>query len=218
MFFIKAQHPELIDRYQIPLDEYPPPLCRADCRLGKRKGWNSCGRKGFAYALQRICVIYYGVDGYECTAENRRQRSECRRPDRKSAVRRLRRGSVSGGCLRRDTCRVGRLPVQLAAMNMTNINVQLLTIEAAVTRKKSTFTRRDARPAYGGRVDTRRNRSNVRCADRSARRLAAGVPLKICVNRAALKIQSARVTVNCSHTERFFVEKSALWRTNGCKH
>ena len=33
-------------------------------------------------------------------------------------------------------CRVGRLPVQCAAMNMTNINVQLLTIEAAVTRKK----------------------------------------------------------------------------------
>ena len=33
-------------------------------------------------------------------------------------------------------CHVGRLPVQLAAMNMTNINVQLLTIEAAVTRKR----------------------------------------------------------------------------------
>ena len=33
-------------------------------------------------------------------------------------------------------CRAGRLPVQCAAMNMTNINVQLLTIEAAVTRKK----------------------------------------------------------------------------------
>ena len=33
-------------------------------------------------------------------------------------------------------CRVGRLPVQCAAMNMTNINVQLLTIEAAVTGKK----------------------------------------------------------------------------------
>jgi len=30
----------------------------------------------------------------------------------------------------------GPLPVQLAAMNMTNINVQLLTIEAAVTKKK----------------------------------------------------------------------------------
>ena len=31
---------------------------------------------------------------------------------------------------------VGKLPVQCAAMNMTNINVQLLTIEAAVTGKK----------------------------------------------------------------------------------
>ena len=35
-----------------------------------------------------------------------------------------------------NPCRVGRLPVQLAAMNMTNINVHMSTIEAAVTRKK----------------------------------------------------------------------------------
>ena len=34
-----------------------------------------------------------------------------------------------------NPCHVGRLPVQLAAMNMTNINVQLLTIEAARTHK-----------------------------------------------------------------------------------
>ena len=33
-------------------------------------------------------------------------------------------------------CYVGELPVQCAAMNMTNINVQLLTIEAARTRKR----------------------------------------------------------------------------------
>ena len=33
-------------------------------------------------------------------------------------------------------CHVGKLPTVCAAMNMTNINVQLLTIEAAVTRKK----------------------------------------------------------------------------------
>ena len=31
---------------------------------------------------------------------------------------------------------VGKLPTQLAAMNMTNINPQLLTIEAFVTKKK----------------------------------------------------------------------------------
>lgn len=34
------------------------------------------------------------------------------------------------------SCRVGRLPLQCAAMNMSNINVQLLTIEAAKTREK----------------------------------------------------------------------------------
>ena len=34
-----------------------------------------------------------------------------------------------------NPCHVGALPVQCAAMNMTNINVQLLTIEAAHTHK-----------------------------------------------------------------------------------
>ena len=33
-------------------------------------------------------------------------------------------------------CHVGVLPLQLAAMNMSNINVQLLTIEAARTRRR----------------------------------------------------------------------------------
>ena len=32
-------------------------------------------------------------------------------------------------------CHAEKLPVQCAAMNMTNINVQLLTIEAAYTKK-----------------------------------------------------------------------------------
>jgi alpha-galactosidase len=35
-------------------------------------------------------------------------------------------------------CQVGALPPQLAALNMTNINVQLLAIEAAVSRRKDT--------------------------------------------------------------------------------
>jgi alpha-galactosidase len=34
-----------------------------------------------------------------------------------------------------NPCYVGKLPVQLAAMNMTHINVHLITIEAAVTQK-----------------------------------------------------------------------------------
>ena len=35
-------------------------------------------------------------------------------------------------------CHVGRLPLQLAAMNLTNINCQLLTIEAALTKRRET--------------------------------------------------------------------------------
>jgi alpha-galactosidase len=35
-----------------------------------------------------------------------------------------------------NPCYVGDLPQQLAALNRTNINVQLLTIEAALTLKK----------------------------------------------------------------------------------
>ena len=33
-------------------------------------------------------------------------------------------------------CHVGKLPVQLAAMNTTNINAQLLTNQAAVSKKR----------------------------------------------------------------------------------
>jgi len=34
---------------------------------------------------------------------------------------------------------VGKIPTQLAAMNMSNINAQLLTIEVAVTKDRSTI-------------------------------------------------------------------------------
>jgi len=40
-----------------------------------------------------------------------------------------------------NPCYVGKLPVQLAAMNMTNVNVHLLTIEAAVTKKREDIYR-----------------------------------------------------------------------------
>ena len=43
-------------------------------------------------------------------------------------------------------CHVGRLPVQLAAMNMTNINVHLLTIEAAHTRAGKNISGSHVRP------------------------------------------------------------------------
>ena len=38
-------------------------------------------------------------------------------------------------------CKMGRLPVHLAGMNMTNINMQLMAIEAARSRKKEDIYR-----------------------------------------------------------------------------
>lgn len=40
-----------------------------------------------------------------------------------------------------NPCHVGRLPVQLAGLNMTNINVHLMTIQAAVTRDRKDIYR-----------------------------------------------------------------------------
>ena len=34
-YFIKDKYPELIDRFNIPLDEYPRRLCEPDCRVGE---------------------------------------------------------------------------------------------------------------------------------------------------------------------------------------
>ena len=48
----------------------------------------------------------------------------------------MRRSTVLSRCERRYPTYVGDLPEQLAALNRTNINVQLLTIEAFVTGKK----------------------------------------------------------------------------------
>ena len=57
--------------------------------------------------------------------------------DHQPAAERLRGGTLPCGWLTASTpCYVGDLPEQCAALNRTNINEQLLTIEAAKTLKK----------------------------------------------------------------------------------
>lgn len=134
-FYIKSRYPELIDRFNIPLDEYP-----------------------------RRCVAQ--IAGWEKQKEELLNGGEIEHTRSKEYASRIMEAMVTntpykiGGNvlntglidnLPSDACvevpclvdgsgvcptHVGRLPVQLAAMNMTNINCQLLTIEAAVTGKK----------------------------------------------------------------------------------
>ena len=136
MFYIKSKYPELIEKYNIPLDEYP-----RRC-INQIEGW----KKEYAEMLEK------GVMEHERTLEYASRIME--------AVVTGEPYEIGGNVLNtnflisnlpEEACvevpclvdgygihptRVGTLPVQCAAMNMTNINVQLLTIEAAVTLKK----------------------------------------------------------------------------------
>ncbi len=136
MFYIKSKYPELIERYNIPLDEYPRRCVnqiegwakeRDELRTAKKLD-HERSREYASYIMESIVNgTPYKIGG---NVLNTGHLIENLPAD----------ACVEVPCLIDGMgvhpCRVGRLPVQCAAMNMTNINVQLLTIEAAVTRKK----------------------------------------------------------------------------------
>ena len=136
MFYIKSKYPELIDRYNIPLDEYP-----RRC-VNQINGWaaqyeelankdiieHDRSREYASHIMEAIVTgTPYQIGG---NVLNKNFLIENLPEDACVEVPCL----VNGRGV--NPCSVGKLPPQLAAMNMTNINVQLLTIEAAVTRKK----------------------------------------------------------------------------------
>ena len=136
MFYIKSKYPELIEKYNIPLDEYP-----RRC-VNQIEAW----KKEYAELLEN------GVKDHERSHEYASRIMQSIVEDTPF--------QIGGNVINEDhlitnlpaeacvevpclvngngilPCHVGALPVQCAAMNMTNINVQLLTIEAAVTGKK----------------------------------------------------------------------------------
>lgn len=135
MFYIKSKYPELIGRYNIPLDEYPRRCIRQIEGWKKEYGELLSGEgkvheRSREYA-SRICEAVVTGSAYEFAGNVLNEGLIDNLP--KEAC-------VEVPCLVNGQgilpCHVGPLPVQCAAMNMTNINVQLLTIEAAVTLKK----------------------------------------------------------------------------------
>lgn len=136
MFYIKSKYPELIDAFNIPLDEYP-----RRC-VNQIAGWehqrddllahpvleHNRSQEYASYIMEALVTnIPYKIGG---NVLNKGHLIENLPED----------ACVEVPCLVHNAgihpCYVGKLPVQLAAMNMTNINVQLLTLEAAVTKKK----------------------------------------------------------------------------------
>ena len=135
MFYIKSKYPELIDRFNIPLDEYPRRCVKQIADWEKRRdeltnnpSLGHTRSKEYASRIMESIVTgtptKIGGNVINTGLIDNLPSDAC----------------VEVPCLVDSygihPCHVGRLPVQLAAMNMTNINVQLLTIEAAVTKKK----------------------------------------------------------------------------------
>ena len=134
-FYIKSKYPELIEKFNIPLDEYP----------------RRCIKQIADWAKQKEELLNGGDIKHERSREYASRIMEAMVTDNayKIGGNVLNAGLIDN--LPSDACvevpclvdgngihptHVGRLPVQCAAMNMLDINCQLLTIEAAVTRKR----------------------------------------------------------------------------------
>ena len=134
-YFIKSKYPELIERFNIPLDEYP----------------RRCVNQIAKWASMRDEVLLKHDLTHERTQEYASRIMEAMETNRpfKFGGNVLNTGLIpnlpEGACVEVPCIAdksgvtptyVGPLPVQCAAMNRTNINVQELTIQAALTGKK----------------------------------------------------------------------------------
>lgn len=134
-FFIKDKYPELIEKFNIPLDEYPRRCIKQIADWEQRRDeltkdphlTHTRSHEYASYIMEAMETnVPYKIGGNVINNGliTNLPRNAC----------------VEVPCLVDASgvtpCFVGDLPEQCAAMNRTNINVQLLTIQAAVTRKK----------------------------------------------------------------------------------
>ena len=134
-YFIKSKYPELLEELNIPLDEYP-----RRC-INQIKNWDKMKEE----------LVHNKDIEHERTNEYASYIMEAMETNvpfkiggnvlNTGLITNLpKEACVEVPCLVDGNgitpCYVGNLPPQLAALNMTNINVQLLTIEAALTLKK----------------------------------------------------------------------------------
>ena len=134
-FYIKPNYPELIEKFSIPIDEYP-----RRC-VEQIKGWKKLKEEIMAGGnVEHKRSHEYASHIMEAIATNKPYKIGGNVINNGFITNLPSDACVEVPCLVDGSgirgCHVGKLPVQLAAMNMTNINVQLLTIEAAVTGKK----------------------------------------------------------------------------------
>lgn len=135
-YFIKSAYPELIDRFNIPLDEYP-----RRC-IQQIEDWKAM-RNDLVHDehLTHTRTEEYGSAIIEAMETNVPLKIGGNVLNSGGLISNLPENAcVEVPCLVDASgiapTHIGDLPEQLAALNRSNINTQLLTIEAAMTRKK----------------------------------------------------------------------------------
>ena len=134
-YFIKTQYPNLIEQFNIPLDEYPR---RCEQQIA---GWEKLRDKLVDNPeLTHKRTNEYASYIMEAVVTNKPLKIGGNVINNGVIPNLPAEACVEVPCLVDamgvTPCYVGKLPEQLAALNRTNINPQLLTIEAAVTLKK----------------------------------------------------------------------------------
>lgn len=135
-YFIKSKYPELIEKYNIPLDEYPR-RCEEQIKRWETMREDLVNNKELTHAR----TPEYGSRIIEAMETNipfkfggnvlNTGRLISNLPEK--AVVEIACIADRGGI---TPTYIGDIPEQLAALNRTNINTQLMTIEAAMTLKK----------------------------------------------------------------------------------
>ena len=134
-YFIKNKYPELIERYSIPLDEYP-----RRC-IEQIQQWNKTREELMGdVQITHERTHEYGSYIIEAMETNTTYKIGGNVLNTGLITNLPYDAIVEVPCLVDASgiqpTYVGKLPEQLAALNRTNINVQLLTIEAALTKKR----------------------------------------------------------------------------------
>jgi len=134
-WFIKKDHPELIDRFHIPLDEYPR-RCRDQIARWKQQAEhlvhneNLTHTRSSEYAAGIIEALETGrTFGFAGNVLNTGLIDNLPFDACVEVSCRVNEGHLS-------PCHMGPLPNQLAALNRRQIEVHQLTVDAALTRKK----------------------------------------------------------------------------------
>ncbi|MBO5792710.1 MAG: alpha-glucosidase/alpha-galactosidase [Lentisphaeria bacterium] len=134
-WWIKSQYPELIDEYRIPLDEYPR-RCVNQINSWKKMYQELHDDPQLSHKMSKE----YGSKIMDSIITNNPIQIGGNVLNNGLITNLPSDAVVEVPCLvDRNGVQgtfIGDLPTQCAAMNMTNINVQLLTIEAALTLKK----------------------------------------------------------------------------------